>query len=1178
MTESNRLKNRFLRTFVLIGGVPLFVIAIIVSWLGSFSLIEKTQQLETETAHRIAVVVEDYFVDAVDRIAELERQLNFITSPKKEMERVFNRTLAEDDTFQSLFFLHEANGIAAFVDRTHIRPQPEHMDLKNMLIADQAKKARSELLGALQFDEKTGQPRMTIVRPVVNLREDEVTGVLVGIIRIDELWTLMRTVDVSDSRDVYITDTNGRMIGHRNPTHVLRGAELDGETFTGIRKGMHGNWVVMAEKNLMIAGQPMIVIAEHHLFDALVPTIRLVLITTAVLMLGIAIAILLANRTATQIVSPILRIADIAETVGKGNLSLRTNVTTDDEVGELGRSFDAMTENMQELLDKLSAEIGDRKQIELELLEHERFLDSIIENIPTMVFVKDSKNLNFVRFNKAGEDLLGISREDILGKNDYDLFPREQADFFTSRDREVLEKNKVLDIPEEFIDTSQGDRLTLHTRKIGIYDEEGNPVYLLGISVDITDQKKLKKELEDALKELELNNEMLENRVVERTLELADATSKAEAANLSKSQFLANMSHEIRTPMNGVIGMVDILTQMDLTPEQNRMIQTIRNSSFSLLRIIDDILDASKIEAGKIDVESVPVEITPIVEDVAKTLLPVADASKVRLALFVDPSVPDKILSDPMRLRQVLLNLLSNAVKFTKPKSSQSFAQVDFRVGLNADGQLLFTIDDNGIGMSEEVRKKLFLPFSQGEDTTTRQFGGTGLGLLISNNLVKLMGGEISLQSDPGIGSTFSVIMPCIPSDENTTQPDVSGLKILALSGDELHDERMKVYLAHHGSPIQYVADVSELKELLSHEDGPCIIMLADASAQENERIQKILTDESGQRKFLGFTAMRSERLGLVRPDYYVIQRYPVLPSDLYLGIAVLAGRKSAETLSDPDTEDASALELTVGKKPKHALFQKILLVEDNETNQDVIKRQLQILGYGVEVADDGQIGFDMWKDGQFDLILTDCHMPEMDGYEMTVEIRRHEKDNALSHVPIVAITANALKGESDRCLACGMDDYLSKPVELSRLGQKMKRWLSEETTEDLAISKSVENEIEDSDEDSPVLAPIDTSILDKIVGKNQGLQRQLLKGFVEPAIVMVDDIHRAFADGTVEEVGALGHKLKSSSRTIGANALADLCEELEFAGKSGDRTKVEALHNNLDGLFKDVLDYIEKV
>ena len=685
----------------------------------------------------------------------------------------------------------------------------------------------------------------------------------------------------------------------------------------------------------------------------------------------------------------------------------------------------------------LAIDISTQKLAEEKAKASEARLQEVFAIAPEAIITVGS-DMNIQMFNASAELIFGYRAEEIVGRSIDVLMPERFRQKHSSHMQGFVVSQGTFRFMEE------RDGIT-GLRKDGVefpasasvskLEIGGEKIYTVMLH-DITQRKRAEESTRNDQKALQIQASELK-----RLAALSESErQRAEAANVSKSMFLANMSHEIRTPMNGVVGMVDVLTQMEMEPEQHRMIQTIRNSSFALLRIIDDVLDASKIEAGKLDLENVPVQLHQTIESVVETMVPTADDEKVRLSLFIDPMIPKWILSDAGRLRQIMLNLLNNAIKFSRPIKDGTWGHVDIRTMFTLDNCLQFKVVDDGIGMREDVCEKLFKPFSQAEESTTRKFGGTGLGLLITYNLLEMMDGTISVDSTPGEGSTFTTTLPLVEAGMNTVIPDISGLNLLALVDDVMRRDILSGYVEHGGSTIRFAKNEAELATWVEAEKDETIILLAQETMTENDRIRETLSNGTEQRRFLSCTSERSDKLGLVQPNCYVIRRLPILPSEFLLSLAVLAGRESPDV--DVPAKGLNALADAPSIDEAEALNRLILLVEDNETNQQVIMYQLDMLGYTAEVANDGQQGFDLYKTGRFDLVLTDCHMPVMDGFEMTDAIRKIEKANDLSRIPIVAITANALHGEADHCLASGMDDYLSKPVELKRLDTTLVRWL----------------------------------------------------------------------------------------------------------------------------------------
>ena len=518
--------------------------------------------------------------------------------------------------------------------------------------------------------------------------------------------------------------------------------------------------------------------------------------------------------------------------------------------------------------------------------------------------------------------------------------------------------------------------------------------------------------------------------------ELHAARIKAEAAAKAKGEFLANMSHEIRTPMNGMIGMIEVLEAMKPNDDQQRAVGTIRNSAFSLLRIIDDILDAAKIDAGKMVIESSRTELRPVIEGVAVTMQTMADSMGVRIVLGVDRKVPIWILADSGRLRQIMLNILSNAIKYSSQDLTGKPSTVYFLVEMDKEDVIKLVFQDQGIGMSKEQLDKTFEPFVQGETASTKRVGGTGLGLVITQKLVHQMGGQINTQSTLEIGTTVTVLLPIKVFDGPNETPDISQTKVEMLTEKGRFSRRLSKFVDHLNYKEQTRSVRQDLEDYAIPDEQEAVYILFSEDSETVSSWMTILRAKAKNPKFVVVSSNRSDQLGLLQEDVYKIQSFPVLQSELIRAIAFLTNKQK------PTLIEKQPHELTGAQKDSRAR-KSILLVEDNEINQVVLLKQLEILGYPAVVAKNGLKGLEMWKTENYDIILLDCHMPVMDGFEMAQEIRKHEEEGELSRVPIVAITANALTGDADKCYACGMDDYLAKPVEIVSLEAKLSQYLN---------------------------------------------------------------------------------------------------------------------------------------
>jgi signal transduction histidine kinase/CheY-like chemotaxis protein/HPt (histidine-containing phosphotransfer) domain-containing protein len=584
-------------------------------------------------------------------------------------------------------------------------------------------------------------------------------------------------------------------------------------------------------------------------------------------------------------------------------------------------------------------------------------------------------------------------------------------------------------------------------------------------------------------------------------LRLRVVRAEAEAANTAKGAFLAAMSHEIRTPMNGVMGMAELLEHSSLDDEQSQTVRTIRESALSLLRIIDDILDFSKIEAGRLDLEEAPLLLTPLVEGVCDALTPVATARGVQLFVVLEPGVPERVVADAVRLRQVLNNLVGNAIKFSGNRPGIT-GRVALRVALQAghvagayaQPSLLFSVTDNGIGIDDATLAKLFTPFTQAEVSTTRRFGGTGLGLAICRRLAELMGGSVAVQSRLGEGATFTVQLPLPATAEQppALPHDLQGLRCVLVAGHGLPLDDLQTWLGTAHAEVHRASSLAEAlalaRELASHNHelpqstgtghraGP--VVLVRQAAEISSTFEP--ADPTEPTEATGFADLRHLLVGqgrqgvarLLSPTEGVLE---LLRQGAFLrAVAMVAGRASPEVLAPAPEVLLGARTGALSVEQARQRGQLILVAEDDAINRAVILRQLALLGLAAEVAEDGAQALRMWhqgqaqataeamaaslkngagsppapglKPGRYALMLSDLHMPELDGYGLAQAIRQAERDRApnaaLARMPILALTANALKGEALRAREVGMDDYLTKPVPLKLLQAALKQWL----------------------------------------------------------------------------------------------------------------------------------------
>ena len=668
--------------------------------------------------------------------------------------------------------------------------------------------------------------------------------------------------------------------------------------------------------------------------------------------------------------------------------------------------------------------------------------------------------------------------------------------------------------------------------------------------------------------------------------ELRNAKEAADAASRAKSAFLATMSHEIRTPLNGVIAMAEILGQSDLPPHDMDAVQTIQTSARALMAVIDDILDFSKIEAGRLEIELADVSIVQLTEDLAESMLSFAHLRDVDLMLFVEPEVPMRVRGDPTRLRQIMYNLVGNAIKFSAGQPGRR-GRVAVRVGRVAGTESRFycEVTDNGIGMTQETISQLFTSFKQAEASTTRKFGGTGLGLAITKRLVDLMDGTIAVTSAPGAGSSFRVDVP-LPITEKTpalVPHNLEGLTCLVVPHDGgIPSGDLRRLLEFANATVVVVADEQAAATAAGDTDGPCVV-IHDLNGTRVLQTLHLFEDRPNVRHVaLTRGRRRAERINV--PNLVSLDMELLRGRRLIRAVAVAAGRASPEIYREPDSGEptpvpphqAAPVHLTV--EEARAAGRLILVAEDDSTNQKVILQQLHLLGHTAEIVSNGAEALAKWRAGpRYALLLSDLHMPELDGYALTQAIRGEERIG--EHLPIVALTANALRGEGARANVVGMDGYLTKPVPLKALRELVNRYV---TPRDVTrVSRDVNLDLASSAAAATPSVPatsasmtpesqftpgeVRRAVLANLVGDDEQVIREFLADFQLSARTLAADIRAAHEAGNLVQVGALAHRLKSSARSVGALLLGELCAELERAGKLGQAALVDDARRQFD-------------
>jgi two-component system, NarL family, sensor histidine kinase EvgS len=727
----------------------------------------------------------------------------------------------------------------------------------------------------------------------------------------------------------------------------------------------------------------------------------------------LTIIVLIAQAIVRNIYKGVESLRELAAQMRRHDYKALPRFRSEGELGEVLDTFLLMRDDVQRFENELNAQLVSTEKVRTNLQQSEMFQRSLFAAARVSVMSLDLQGY-FTSFNPFAEKLSGYRAEEMIGKRSLDKIMLQAeiekvANQFTAAfDRKINADTTVLPLlveisaePMEWtLIKKDGSHVTVLLATSAMRDGTGKTTGYLGVATDLSQIKQLEKKL--------------------RSSEIA-----AREANIAKSSFLAAMSHEIRTPMIGVTGMLEVLTHSALDADQRRNVHVIQQSAASLLQIIGDILDFSKVEAGRMELVPTTISLQRLLQSTAANFTGSASSKGLILTVNIDPKISPAHLADGLRLRQILSNFLSNAIKFTDKGFIEAALEYVERDG--DQQKIIFRITDTGIGVTPEQQARLFQAFQQAEGSTTRKFGGTGLGLVISRRLAEMMDGQVSMESTPGAGTTM----------------------------------RLAVSL-----PIANEADV------------------------ENE--------------------------------------------------AAIVAPESFNTRPLPNIEQAIA---------ERSL---ILLVDDHPTNRLVVSRQLALAGYLCETAEDGVQGIESWRSGRYALILSDIHMPVMDGYQMTRQLRQLEQAQQKERMPIIALTAAALKGESLRCMAAGMDDYLMKPVSISQLVACLQKWLPH-TKSLLAAGATQAQSMPALPQTNLPPAPLNKKVLDEITGGDAKENHELLDEFLRATLQDTASMQRAREQGDLVQLAREAHKIKGAAKLVGADELAYAATELERATKSED-------------------------
>jgi PAS domain S-box-containing protein len=917
---------------------------------------------------------------------------------------------------------------------------------------------------------------------------------------------------------------------------------------------------------------------------------RVIICTAA---LGLLAALACGVVLARSVLVPLSSLEEGARRLGAGELSYQVPIRNQDEMGQLARTFNEMAERLGAGQDALRQA---NMQLEERVAEAARMQESLrLSEERFRVAAQNASDLIY-EWDVAQNTLLwlgGIDAQLGYEPGTFPHTPEAHAEIIHADDRDRVTSSIQNHLQhgttfyEEYrVYRKDGEILYWTDRGTILRDAEGHVLKWIGATSDITASKRA----ED---------------------ELRRAKDVAEAASRAKSEFLANMSHEIRTPMNGIMGTVGLLLDTHLSPRQRELAGIAHSSADVLLNVINDILDFSKIEAGKLSIEPIPFDLLTAVEEVVGMMASRAEEQGIDLIVRYAPDTPRHMVGDPGRIRQVLMNLLSNAVKFTH--HGQVLINVEtFGMPEPEQVPLRFTIEDSGIGIDKDALPHLFEKFTQADASTTRRYGGTGLGLAISRQLIELMGGEIGATSQLGQGSTFWFTLHLPPQTEGPAfmpQADLPGVRCLIVDDNEINrrvlHEQILSWRMRNGSSASGEEALRRLRE--AHAAGdPYEIAIIDYQmpGMDGETLGQVIKADDTLRgiQLLMLTSLgqRGDAARLHKQGFAAYLVKPARQSELLSALTTVWAQRH-ETGSDLVTHHSIAQLRPSSHQVAQQLFDaRVLLAEDNIVNQKIARMMLENLGCRVDVAANGHEAIEMLDAWRYDIVFMDCEMPEMDGFEATTTIRRRQ--NSQQHIPIIAVTAKAISGDRERCLAVGMNDYIAKPVRQQDFRDALEKWgpaqnerpvvreigepaspaprvsaATQEIPEKSKVSRGEESPLPDDatrEKASVTSAPpvLDAETIQRLRSLAEVtdalLLNQIVVAFISDTEERITALKQSGAAGDSEALRRTAHTLKGSSANIGALSMAELCQGLQALGECSSTEGALLLIEKLDDEF----------
>jgi len=944
-------------------------------------------------------------------------------------------------------------------------------------------------------------------------------------------------------------DTKNFELWHRNET---KNHKMSHDSSISTYVGPDGKNVIGIHKDINFFGIKWILISEIDEDIALSSSREIAISSIITVLVAIVIILIIVFLISKKITEPIEKLAKASEEITHSSARNIVYVEAQNEIGLLADSFNNMVTQLSE-----NEAILEERSIEAEEALRELSAQKLALDAHAIVAITDVQG-TITYVNDKFVEISGYSKHELVGQNhrilNSGLFPFE---FWQEMYRTISSGNvwhaEIRNIAKD------GRYYWVDTTIVPFLDSSGKPQSYIAIRADITEKVKINKEL-------------------------VLAKNQAEVGAKAKAEFLASMSHEIRTPMNGVLGMLGLLLNSKLSDTQRHQVFIAQTSAQSLLTIINDILDFSKIEAGKVELENIEFNLRNELGDFAEAISFRAQEKGVEVILDTKDIEKTIIVADPGRFRQIMTNLVGNAIKFTS--EGEVVITVSLKVKDEKSATIFASVKDKGIGISKDKLDSLFDSFSQVDSSTTRKYGGTGLGLSIAKQLTELMGGKISVESEVGVGSTFSFSIDVGLSEHSMLvmpRVDVTGKNVLIVDDNSVNLEILSEQLLRWGMNVTEASSAKSAIDLIVAQVDKNIIPPFDIALldmhmpyTDGEELGKDIRTrkECDGMKMVMMTSLgsRSDAKVYASIGFNGFFTKPTTTKDLFKALNILLEDSVVlEGSSEIITRDS----LNMLEEEKQSINwpddTRILLVEDNATNQLVALGILETFGLNADIANNGKEAISAlrasYETNLYTIIIMDCQMPIMDGYEASVAIRAGKAGEVNTKIPIIAMTANAMKGDKERCFISGMDDYLAKPINPDTLLEVLKKWLNvEDTTSDINIDDTKEKELVVFDE---------KDLFKRLANKNSLIER-IIESFLDDTPKQFEKLKKSLDEGNIKDSAMHAHSIKGSSANISGFKLQEIAKKIEHFSNVGDLDGARSLFSEAEHVYEELSSILQ--